>query len=185
MGDTGSDIAALIERCGAIKRGRFELSDGSLIDFYIDKYAFETDPEVLATISDAIVDRLQAGDTAVDVLAGPALGAVPLVTAVSLRLGIPAAYIRLGEKRPVTQARIEGSITKGQRVAILEDVTMTGATITETAEIIEDAGGIVDRLIVVVDRNEGAADRVKEAGYELEWLSRVGEDIEIETADSV
>jgi orotate phosphoribosyltransferase len=182
--DPGSGTAGLIEDCGAIRRGRFELSDGSLIDYYIDKYAFETDPDVLSTIADAIADRLRDGDgdVAVDVLVGPALGAVPLVTAVSLRLGVPAAYVRLGEKRPVTQARIEGTVSKGQRVAVLEDVTMTGSTITETAALVEDTGATVDRLLVVVDRNEGAAERVRDAGYELEWLSRVGEDIDVDGA---
>ncbi|MEF8789879.1 MAG: orotate phosphoribosyltransferase [Haloarculaceae archaeon] len=180
--DSDSDTAGLIEDCGAIKRGRFELSNGSLIDYYIDKYAFETDPEVLSTIADAIADRLRSAEGEVDVVAGPALGAVPLVTAVSLQLGVPAAYVRLGEKRPVTQARIEGDISKGQHVAVIEDVTMTGSTITETAELVEDTGAIVDRLLVVVDRNEGAAERVRDAGYELEWLSRVGEDIDVEGA---
>jgi len=178
---TETDIASVIEDCGAIRRGRFELSDGSLIDYYVDKYAFETDPEALERVTDAIVERLQG--TEVDVLVGPALGAVPLVTAASLRLGIPSAFVRLGEKRAGTQARIEGSIEKGQHVAILEDVTMTGATITETATLIEDAGGIVERLIVVVDRDEGAAERVRDAGHELEYLLRVGEDLAIESGE--
>ncbi|HKL29196.1 MAG TPA: orotate phosphoribosyltransferase [Natrialbaceae archaeon] len=176
-----TDIASTIEDCGAIRRGRFELSDGSLIDYYVDKYAFETDPETLGRVTDAIVERLDGRE--IDVLAGPALGAVPLVTAASLRLGLPSAFVRLGEKRAGTQARIEGTIEKGQRVAILEDVTMTGATITETAALVEDAGGVVEALIVVVDRDEGAAERVAEAGYELEYLTRVGEDLGIEPGE--
>lgn len=176
-----SDIGSLIEECGAIRRGQFELSNGSLIDYYVDKYAFETDPEVLERITDAISACVEGSD--IDLLAGPALGAVPLVTAVSLRLGIPATYIRLGETRAGTQARIEGSITKGQRVAIVEDVTMTGSTITETASIIEDAGGIVTRLITVVDRDEGAEATVEDAGYELEYLVQVGDELNVATTD--
>lgn len=172
-----SDIANLIENCGAIRRGQFELSNGSLMDYYIDKYAFETDPEVLERIADAISDRLEGSD--VDLLAGPALGAVPLVTMVSVQLGLPATYIRLGETRAGTQARIEGSIMKGQRVAIIEDVTMTGATITETASIVEDAGGIVTRLITVVDRDEEAQSTVRDAGYELEYLVQVGDELNV------
>lgn len=173
-----NDIANLIEECGAIRRGRFELSNGSLIDYYVDKYAFEADPAVLDRLADAIAEQLDGSD--VDVLVGPALGAVPLVTAVSLRLGLPAAYIRLGETRAGTQARIEGGVEKGQHVAILEDVTMTGTTITETASIVEDAGGIVERMIVVVDRGEGAASVVEDAGYELECLVQIGEDLTVE-----
>lgn len=174
-----SDIATLIKDAGAVKMGKFKLSNGSLTDYYIDKYVFETNPEVLDVIADEIADRLEATDA--DVIAGPELGAVPLVTAVSLRTGVPAAYIRQGQKHYGTQARIEGTIEKGMSVAIVEDVTTTGGTILETARLVEEVGGIVDCLIVVVDRNAEAVANVREEGYELEYLARVGEDLDVES----
>lgn len=177
-----SDIATLIQDVGTVKKGKFKLSDGSLTDYYIDKYVFETHPEVLRVIADEIADRLEGSSA--EVIAGPELGGVPLVTAVSLQTGIPSAYIRKGEKHYGTQARIEGAIEKGDRVAIVEDVTTTGGTILETAEVIEEIGGIVERMIVVVDRNAEAVENVREAGYELEYLTRVGEDFQIENADT-
>lgn len=177
-----SDIAGLIKRTGAVKKGKFKLSNGSLTDYYIDKYVFETNPDVLDVIADEIAGRLEGKE--VDVIAGPALGAIPLVTAVSLRTGIPSAYIRQGEKHYGTQARIEGTIEKGDEVAIVEDVTTTSGTILETAEIIGEVGGIVERMIVVVDRNAEAVENVQEAGYELEYLTRVGEDFHIEDIES-
>lgn len=172
------DVATLITEAGAIKKGKFKLSNGSLTDYYIDKYVFETNPDVLNVIADDITDRLDG--TGVDVIAGPELGAVPLVTAVSLRTGIPAAYIRKGQKHYGTQARIEGTIEKGMSVAVVEDVTTTGGTILETAHLVEEVGGIVDRLVVVVDRNAEAVENVREEGYELEYLARVGEDLAVE-----
>lgn len=170
-------VADLIRESGAIKRGKFKLSDGSLTDYYVDKYAFETTPEVLSTIADALEAEISTDDT--DVVAGPALGAVPLVTAVSLRTGIPSAYIRMGDTYRGTQARIEGDIRKGQRITVLEDVTTTGSTILESAEMVEEMGGTVEQLLVVVDRNEDAVANAEAAGYELEYLARIGEDIEI------
>lgn len=175
-----SDIAALIESCGAIKYGKFKLSNASLSDYYIDKYVFETQPEVLHRITEAIGEKLEQSN--IDVIAGPELGAVPLVTAVSLRTGIPAAFIRKGKKHYGTQARVEGEIGKGQRVAIVEDVTTTGSTILDTVRLVEEVGGIIERLIVVVDRNEGAVENVREDGYELEYLTQVGEDLEIDAS---
>jgi orotate phosphoribosyltransferase len=171
------DIASLIKDVGAIKKGKFKLSDGSLTDYYIDKYVFETKPDVLDQITDEIVTKLDGSD--IDVVVGPELGAVPLVTAVSLRAGIPAAYIRKGQKHYGTQARIEGTIEKGMQVAIVEDVTTTGGTILDTANLVEEVGGIVEHLIVVVDRNEEAVENVHEAGFELEYLARVDEDLNI------
>lgn len=173
-----SEIADRIKQAGAIKTGKFKLSNGSLTDYYIDKYVFETQPDILGEITTQIVARIDTG--AIDVIVGPELGAVPLVTAVSLRTGIPCAYIRKGEKHYGTQARVEGTIEKGQQVAIVEDVTTTGNTITETAGLIEEVGGVPTQLIVVVDRNDGAVENVKEAGFELEYLVRVGEDFDVE-----
>lgn len=172
-----NEIADLIQKVGAIKKGKFKLSNGSLTDYYIDKYVFETHPDVLGKIADQIAERLAGSD--IDVIAGPELGAVPLVTAVSLRTGIPSAYIRKGQKHYGTQARIEGDITKGSRVAIVEDVTTTGGTILETADLVEDIGGLPERLIVVVDRNADAVENIDNAGYNLEYLARVGEDFEV------
>lgn len=177
-----SEIADRIKAAGAIKKGKFKLSNGSLTDYYVDKYVFETQPDVLSKVADEIADRIDPDE--VDVIAGPELGAVPLVTAVSLRTGIPCAYIRKGQKHYGTQARIEGEIEKGQRVAIVEDVTTTGNTIIDTTELIEEVGGIPTRLIVVVDRNEGAEANVEEAGHELEYLVQVGEELDVEDVEA-
>ena len=173
-----SEIADRIKQAGAIKKGKFKLSNGSLTDYYIDKYIFETQPDVLDEITTQIAARIDTDK--VDIIAGPELGAVPLVTAISLRTGIPCAYIRKGEKHYGTQARVEGTIEKGQRVAIVEDVTTTGNTIIETAKLVEEVGGVPTHLIVVVDRNDGAVENVEEAGFELEYLVRVGEDFDVE-----
>lgn len=174
-----SRIARLIEESGAIKQGTFELSNGSQSAYYIDKYVLETDPEILGAIADEITARLEGSD--VDVIAGPELGAVPLVTAVSLTTGIPAAFIRKGTKDHGTQERIEGTIETGMRIAIVEDVTTTGSTLLETVKLVEEIGADIARVIVVADRNADAVDKVREAGYELEYLVRVGENLDVDT----
>lgn len=173
-----TDIAALIEDSGAIKRGKFKLSDGSLTDYYIDKYVFETDPEILAQIAEELADRLSSSE--VNKIVGPELGAVPLVTAVSLRMRIPAAFVRRKEDHFGTQARIEGTIDAGDRIAVLEDVTTTGQTILDTAAVIEGAGGSVEQLLSVVDRDASAVDNAHDAGFDLEYLVQIGDDINID-----
>ena len=173
-----ADLADLVERTGAVKRGKFKLSDGSLTDYYIDKYAFETDPAVLSAVTDGLVERIDAD--AVDVLAGPAMGAVPLVTAASLATGVDAAFVRTAEGHTGALARVEGDVELGDRVVVLEDVTTTGGTVLETAELVEDLGGSVELLLSVVDRDEGAAELIEGAGFDFDWLLRVGEDLHVE-----
>ncbi len=172
-----SNIPELVEQSDAIKHGKFKLSDGSLTDYYIDKYEFETSPDILAPIVEEIA--LMIEDDNLDVVVGPVLGAVPLVTGISLETGVESAFVRQGNKHYGTQARIEGSIKKGQRVAVVEDVTTTGQTILDTVDVIEELGGVVERLIVVVDRNAEAETNVAEAGYELEHLVQIGTDVDI------
>lgn len=173
-----SDIATQVEESGAIKRGEFQLSDGILTDYYIDKYVFETNPSLLRAVTDAVAEHIESDST--DVIAGPALGAVPLVTALSLKLDVDAVIVRKGEGLQGTQARIEGNVEKGMRAVIVEDVTMTGGTVLESARVIEGSGAIVDRIVSVVDRNEGAADAIRDAGYEFESVIQMDEDISVE-----
>ncbi|MFB6160714.1 MAG: orotate phosphoribosyltransferase [Haloferacaceae archaeon] len=171
------EIADLIKASGAVKRGTFTLSDGSLRDYYVDKYVFETDPEVLAAVTDELVAHIDPD--AVDLVAGPALGAVPLVTAVSLDLGVDSVFVRKGEGLQGTQARVEGAVDKGMRTVVVEDVTMTGATAVESAQVLEASGAVVEEILAVVDRNEGAADRVEAAGYDFTPLVSVGQDMDV------
>lgn len=172
-----TEIADRIEESGAIKRGSFRLSDDSMSDYYVDKYVFETRPELLARITDTLAERV---DEEYDLIAGPSLGAVPLVTSLSLQLGINSVFIRKGSGLRGTQARIEGDVRKGMRAIVIEDVTMTGGTAVESARILEESGAVVERIVSVVDRNEGAADRIRESGYEFEPVVTIGEDISID-----
>lgn len=172
------DIAKRIEESGAIKRGTFHLSDDTMTDYYIDKYVFETQPALLAAVRDALVERIDAESH--DALAGPALGAVPLVTAVSLETGLDSVFVRKSAGLRGTQARIEGNVDKGMRTAVVEDVTMTGQTAVESARVLESAGAVVDTVLAVVDRNEGAEDAVREADYDFVPVVRMDEDISVE-----
>lgn len=172
-----ADVATLIEDCGALKRGKFKLSDGSLTDYYIDKYAFETNPALLRQIADRLADRLD--DIHVDVVVGPELGAVPLVTAVSLQTDIPAAFIRRKEDHFGTRARIEGEVTDDSHVVVLEDVTTTGQTIIDAATVVEGVGATVVQLLSVVDRDATAVANARKAGYHLEYLVQIGDNLEV------
>ncbi|WP_129116339.1 orotate phosphoribosyltransferase [Halegenticoccus tardaugens] len=170
-----NEIAQRIRDSGAIKHGTFQLSDETLTDYYIDKYVFETQPTLLEAVRDALVEHLDVETC--DILAGPALGAVPLVTAVSLQTNINSVFIRKSRGLQGTQARIEGDVDKGMRAVVIEDVTMTGKTAVESAQVLESAGVVVDTILAVVDRDEGAEDTAHKAGYDFEPVICIGDDI--------
>ena len=172
-----TDIATRIEQSGAIKHGSFQLTDGMLTDYYIDKYVFETKPALLEAVTDALAEHIDP--EAVDLVAGPALGAVPLVTALSLKLGVESVFVRKDEGLQGTQARIEGHVEKGMHAIIIEDVTMTGGTAVESARVIEGGGAIIDGVLSVVDRSEGAAGAIESAGYDFHPIIQMGKDISV------
>ncbi|MFD1586351.1 orotate phosphoribosyltransferase [Halorientalis brevis] len=149
----------------AVKFGEFELSHGGTSNYYVDKYVFETNPRCLELIADAFADRV--GDTK---LAGVALGAVPLVAVTSVETGNPYVIARKQAKEYGTGNRIEGTLDDGEEVIILEDIATTGQSAVDAAEALRDAGAEVERVIVVVDREEGARENLADADLELESL---------------
>ncbi len=146
----------------AFLRGDFVLSSGRRSTFYIDKYLFETQPDVLRDIARLLADALPPETTR---LAGPALGGVPLATAVALETGLPFVIVRPEVKDHGTGRTIEGRIEPGDRVVVLEDVVTTGAQAVRAARAVEAAGARVLQILAVVDRHEGGREGVAAAGY--------------------
>ncbi|WP_424017163.1 orotate phosphoribosyltransferase [Halorientalis pallida] len=149
----------------AVKFGEFELSHGGTSNYYVDKYVFETDPRCLELIARAFADRV--GDSK---LAGVALGAVPLVAVTSVETGQPYVIARKQAKEYGTGNRIEGELTEGEEVVVLEDIATTGQSAVDAVEALREAGAVVDRVLVVVDRQEGAAEHLADHDIELESL---------------
>jgi orotate phosphoribosyltransferase len=166
--DTQRLIDALRE-AEAVKFGEFELSHGGTSDYYVDKYVFETNPQCLELIAEAFAERLAelGGDTK---LAGVALGAVPLVAVTSVETGRPYVIARKQQKEYGTANLIEGELEDGEEVIILEDIATTGQSAVDAAEALREAGAVVERVLVVVDREEGAAENLAEHDLELEAL---------------
>ena len=149
----------------AVRFGEFELSHGGTSEYYIDKYVFETDPRCLSLIASAFADRL--GD---ERLAGVALGAVPLVAATAVETDRPYVIVRKQATEYGTGNRIEGELEAGEEVVVLEDIATTGQSAIDAVEALRAAGAVVDRVLVVVDRQEGAAENLAEHDIELESL---------------
>jgi orotate phosphoribosyltransferase len=162
------DTATLVETLrdsGAVKFGEFELSHGGTSEYYVDKYAFETDPAALSAVAAAFADRLD-GET----LAGVALGAVPLVTATALAADLPYVVVRKEAKAYGTGNRIEGTLPANGEVVVIEDIATTGQSAIDAVEALRDAGATVERVLVVVDREAGAAEAMADYDVALESL---------------
>ena len=146
----------------ALLRGEFTLRSGRKSNYYLDKYRFETQPDVLIELGKMFADRVTAH---VDRIAGAELGAVALAAATSMACGKPFVIIRNQKKDYGTSKLVEGKLEPGDRVLIVEDVLTTGGQVVEAAKSIEGVDGKVVKIVSVIDRLEGARQNVESAGY--------------------
>lgn len=164
-------IVQMLLDASAVRFGEFTLASGERSDVYVDVKRAWTDPHRLDLLARALAARVGSTDR----LAGMELGAVPLVVATALRTGHPYVILRKAAKEHGTRQPYEGEIGAGQRVLLIEDVATTGGSSERSVEIIRAAGGVVDRVLVVVDRESGARDRLGSLGVRLEPLATLAE----------
>lgn len=161
--------AQLIQRIcdSALLRGTFKLRSGRISNYYLDKYLFETQPDILQALAQRFVRHVTSDITRV---AGAELGAIPLVTALSLACGKPSVLIRNQKKDYGTSKLLEGKLDKGDKVLIVEDVVTTGGQTLEAAKTVRDAGAVVVKIVAVIDRQEGGKQNIESAGFAFDSL---------------
>jgi len=161
-----NELVKLVKKT-ALLTGEFVLSSGRKSNYYLDKYRIETRPDILSAVAEGIEPKIPSGT---DILAGPELGAIPLVTAVGLRTGIPFLLVRKKAKEYGTKKIVEGLYEKGQNVVLIEDVLTTGTQVVVAANSLKDLGLNVTKIVCVIDREEGAREAIESAGYILDAL---------------
>ena len=148
--------AALVE--AAYLEGDFLLRSGKRSRYYLDKYRFETRPDLLRALGVRIAAVAREHAPSATRLAGPELGAVALAAAASLESGLPFVIVRKEAKEYGTGQRLEGPYEEGETVCLVEDVVTSGGALLDSIVALRDAGLVVDTAICVVDREEGGMD---------------------------
>ena len=159
----------------ALLEGDFLLRSGRRSSYYLDKYRFETRPELLGPLGERLAAAAREHEPDAVRLAGPALGAVALAASASLASGLPFVIVRDSAKHYGTANRIEGPFEEGELVCLLEDVVTSGGALAEAVDALREAGLVVRNAICVVDREEGGADALARLGVRLRSLYRAGD----------
>ena len=166
-------------RDAAYLEGDFVLRSGRRSRYYLDKYRFETRPDVLGPLGEALADAVREHEPGADRLAGPELGAVTLAAAASLASGLPFLIVRKAAKEYGTARQIEGVYDEGECVCLVEDVVTTGGAAVEAVAALREAGLRVSTAVCVVDREEGGADELARHAVRLRPLFRASDLLEI------
>ena len=162
----------------ALLRGTFTLRSGRTSSYYLDKYLFSTQPDILGALGEMFARRiaeLRRAGVPVTKLAGAELGGIPLVSSASMASGLPCLFIRNRKKEYGTARQLEGTLQAGDRVVIIEDVATTGGQVLEVAQVIAETGAEVVKIICTIDREEGARENIEAAGYAFDALFTVAD----------
>jgi orotate phosphoribosyltransferase len=171
---TRGELATAI-RQHAYLEGDFLLRSGKRSQFYLDKYRFETRPDLLRALGREIAAAVREHEPEAALLAGPELGAVALAAAASLESDLPFLIVRGEAKGYGTANRIEGVYEQGQCVCLVEDVVTSGGAAADAVKALREAGLVCRTAVCVVDREEGGADALARQAVRLRPLFRVSE----------
>ncbi|MFA4916157.1 MAG: orotate phosphoribosyltransferase [Syntrophales bacterium] len=145
----------------------FTLTSGRTSNFYFNCKPTTLDPEGMNLIGEVIFEMLR--DTDVTAAGGLTLGADPIANALSMisyQKGRPikSFIVRKDVKGHGTKGTIEGDLKPGEKVVILDDVLTTGGSTIKAVESARAAGLVIDRVIVLLDREEGGRENIREKG---------------------
>ena len=171
---TDAELGAAL-REHAYLEGDFVLRSGRRSRYYLDKYRFETRPDLLGPLGERIARAVAELEPKAVRLAGPELGAVPLAAAASLASGLPFLIVRKEAKEYGTGNRLEGVFEDGESVCLVEDVVTSGGAAVAAIEALREAGLNCRAAVCVVDREEGGMDGLARVGVRLRPLFRASE----------
>lgn len=147
--------------------GTFTLRSGVVSNEYFDKYLFESRPDVLKAIATHLAPLIPKET---EVLAGLEMGGIPIVTALSLETGLPAAFVRKKAKDYGTRKCAEGAQVYGKQTLIIEDVITSGGQVILSAQDLKNTGAHLNAVLCVIDREQGGREKLSDAGLHLHSL---------------
>lgn len=162
----------------ALQFGEFVLASGQTANFYLDCRKLTLTGEGANIIAGGMIAELEHNWP--DAIGGMAIGADPITAAVvtcawQLNRNLRGFIVRKEAKQHGTGRQVEGPVAAGDRAVILEDVVTSGGSSIRAIEYAREFGLIVDRVIAVVDREQGAAEKFAEVGVELTALVKLSE----------
>ena len=172
-------ILKLAKRKKALTFGEFKLSAGGTSSYYFDGRLVTLDPEGAYHVARAFWPILM--ECGAEAIAGPTLGADPIVAAVaamSFTRGhqLPGLIVRMEAKRHGAGRTIEGPLERAAAVAVVDDTCSTGASLLHAIEALEAEGCRVVKVMCILDRHQGGSDEIRRRGYDFLALLEADEE---------
>jgi orotate phosphoribosyltransferase len=172
-----AEMASILMKIDALKFGVFKLTSGKASPYYVDLRVVPSFPDAFTRICDFYVQAItsQIGLKAFDRVAGVPIAGIPFASQIAYNLKKPFLYIRKGLRRHGRQRRVEGILVSGDRVLLVDDLVTTGLTLRKAAEAVRAEGGIVEKAVAFMDREEGGKEKLAKNGIQLTTLLKISE----------
>jgi orotate phosphoribosyltransferase len=170
-------VGILLIKNNAIKFGDYILASGKKSPYYIDLRQTISSPNTMDWIANSFTRIIlnEIGRDKIDRILGVPTAGVPFATVVSQKLGLPLIYYRQARKEHGVKKKIEGILERNDRVLIVDDLITTGESVIEAAEVVRDQGGIVNELVVLLDREQGGQQKLRSSRIEPHVLFRISD----------
>lgn len=171
------EICKILNKIGALQFGTFKLTSGKISPYYIDLRLVPSFPDAFQKICAFYTDFInkEVGVGNFERVAGIPVAGMPFASIIAYNLKKPFIYIRKGVRLHGRQRRIEGLLNPGDRVLLIDDLITTGLSLRRAAKAIAAEGGIVKDVVVLLDRQESGAEKLRKMGIKLHALVNISE----------
>ena len=172
-----AEMASILMKIDALKFGVFKLTSGKASPYYVDLRVVPSFPDAFTRICDFYAQAIisQIGLKTFDRIAGVPIAGIPFASQIAYNLKKPFLYIRKGLRRHGRQRRVEGILVSGDRVLLVDDLVTTGLTLRKAAESVRAEGGVVEKAVAFMDREEGGRQKLAKNGIQLATLLKISE----------
>jgi orotate phosphoribosyltransferase len=175
--DKKDTMANILFKIDAVKFGVFKLSNGKASPYYIDLRVIPSFPDAFREIIDFYTEFItsQIGLKNFDRIAAVPITGIPFASQIAYNLKKPFLYVRKSVKLQGRERRVEGVLSSGDRVLMIDDLVTTGVTLNKAAQAIRAEGGVVTQAISFLDREEGGKTKLEEINVKLLPLLKISE----------
>jgi orotate phosphoribosyltransferase len=170
-------VGILLIKNNAIKFGDYILTSGKKSPYYIDLRLTLSSPITMDWICNALTRIIlkEIGREKIDKILGVPTAGVPFATLVSQKLSLPLIYYRQARKEHGVRKKIEGILERNDRVLLIDDLITTGKSVIEAAEVVRDQGGVVNELVVLLDREQEGLQVLRANRVEPHFLFKISD----------